>query len=87
MPEGPCCHSPRSSGTGAAEVIAHGQVTDDPRGADQWYAARSTWRGAEDAFTFYLAPAGLGDDQLKRFGAAAVIAPDGIVWATVVFAT
>jgi hypothetical protein len=53
---------------------------------DQVYVDRSPWSGPEDAYTFSLAPAQAGDELLKRFGAAAVLGPDGTVWSVLAFA-
>jgi uncharacterized protein YkwD len=67
------------SGSGACPGLYRPDV-------DQVLVDRSLWRGAESAFTFYLAPAEAGDEKLKRFGIAAVLGTDGTVWSVLVFA-
>lgn len=52
--------------------------------APHWYGSRSTWVTAEDAFTWDLAPAEPGDERLTRFGSAAILGPDGMVWSALV---
>jgi hypothetical protein len=56
-----------------------------PQAAESVYASRRIWSRTEGAFTWYLAPAQHGDDQMKRFGAAAAIAADGVLWCVIMF--
>ena len=52
-----------------------------------WTGYRSPWVDGDAAFTWDLRPAEVGDDRLKRFGAAATLAPDGTVWSLLVMDT
>ena len=61
-------------------VEGPGCAAADPPDVDTWYVDRRVWHSGEDAFTWDLRPADDQDSALKRFGAAAALAPDGLVW-------
>ncbi len=60
---------------------------DPPPVGDYFYFDQSTWSGGESPFTWDLTERTPGDEQLRRFGAAAVLAPDGTVWSMLALAT
>jgi len=56
-----------------------------PDAAESSYQRRSTWFSPEEAFTWDLGR-DEGDDTYRRFGVAATIGPDGMVWSVLLLA-
>lgn len=56
-----------------------------PKAADYFYGEKHLWYSPEAPFTWRLERQE-GDEQYRRFGAAATIGPDGLVWTVLLLA-